>query len=428
MPQVKVLDGDIERRLLHKDLLKEADSDEDGGVKTRVELDSDFSEEEEEENPDLDKLAQEKAMQGTGENWSEVLTKHRSKHNTGAKGVKADYNEAKAIVKRRVCCCVVMLVMLLAVGQDRTGFADVVRSARCLSLSVSRSHSLLAAHPFLSLLLSRSLLPALARPHSTLPSKRSLPARAQNETKRLQDLEAFKRAVYGSTTQDASVSWSATHAAGEAQHESEDSEDEEEFLSAFRSQRIAELRGFNQLPQFGRVLPVDKFQFLDEVDTADPRTFVVIHVYEDYIQACRRMNAVLDQVAAKHTHVKVLKLVATEASQTLSHRALPAFLVYRDQELVADSAVGVNEHTFGNDNFGVADVEWFLASHYGIQLMGVNATDQERGAEQAGAQAAETQQAAAWQSSTKHALNEVNLLSSRIGKLAAKAGDDDDWI
>jgi hypothetical protein len=167
MPQVKVLDGDIERRLLHKDLLKEADSDEDGGVKTRVELDSDFSEEEEEENPDLDKLAQEKAMQGTGENWSEVLTKHRSKHNTGAKGVKADYNEAKAIVKRRVCCCVVMLVI-------GTGFADVVRSARCLSLSVSRSHSLLVAHPLLSLFQPRSLLPALPRSHSTRPSARLL--------------------------------------------------------------------------------------------------------------------------------------------------------------------------------------------------------------------------------------------------------------
>jgi thiol-disulfide isomerase/thioredoxin len=415
MPKVKVLDGDIERRLLHKDLLKEADSDEDGGAKTRVELDSDFSESEEEENPDLDKLAQDKAMQGTGENWSEVLTKHRGKHNTGAKGVKADYNEAKAIVKRRVRCRAVS-------WRGGGAHADVTWPARCLSLAralpLSCSFTLLLARSF-----AHALSPArsLARPpaHS---------ARAQNETKRLQDLEAFKRAAYGSTTQDASVSWSATHAGGEAQHESEGSEDEEEFLSAFRSQRIAELRGFNQLPQFGRVLPVDKFQFLDEVDKADPRTFVVIHVYEDYIQACRRMNAVLDQVAAKHTHVKVIKLVATEASQTLSHRALPAFLVYRDQELVADSAVGVNEHTFGNDNFGVADVEWFLASHYGLPLMGVNATDQERGAEQAGAQAAETQQAAAWQSSTRHALNEVNLLSSRIGKLAGQAGDDDDWI
>ena len=37
------MDEDMERRLLHHDLNRERDSDEDGGAKTRVEFDSDFS-------------------------------------------------------------------------------------------------------------------------------------------------------------------------------------------------------------------------------------------------------------------------------------------------------------------------------------------------------------------------------------------------
>ena len=34
-------------------------------------------------------------------------------------------------------------------------------------------------------------------------------------------------------------------------------------------------------PKFGRPIEVKKFEFLDHVEEADPRTFVVVHLYED---------------------------------------------------------------------------------------------------------------------------------------------------
>jgi hypothetical protein len=60
---------------------------------------------------------------------------------------------------------------------------------------------------------------------------------------------------------------------------------------------------------------VGKFEFVDAVDHADPRTHVVIHLFEDYLLVCERMNQILDDIAARFPHVCFLKLQATEADQ-----------------------------------------------------------------------------------------------------------------
>ncbi len=82
--------------------------------------------------------------------------------------------------------------------------------------------------------------------------------------------------------------------------------------------------------------------------------------------------------ATKHPHVKVLKLIASEASHTLSHRSLPAFLVYKNKELVADSSVAIDGYAFGNSSFCLHDVEIFLCSRYSIDLSGIESTEHER--------------------------------------------------
>lgn len=177
------------------------------------------------------------------------------------------------------------------------------------------------------------------------------------------------------------------------------------------------------------MLAIDKFGFLDEVDNADPRTFVVTHIYENYIAACRHMNDALEQVAQRHPHVKICKLIATEASQTLSHRALPAFLVYRDKEIVADSSVSVDENEFGTAHFGVQEVEYFLASRYGIEMAGVDVSAGERSQSQGaeGGLAGAGAGGDAWQATAQPTLGRVSLLNNRINKLTLDKGDDDDW-
>jgi hypothetical protein len=108
---------------------------------------------------------------------------------------------------------------------------------------------------------------------------------------------------------------------------------------------------------------------------------------------------------------------------------LPAFLVYRAQEMVEDSSIGINEHTFGNPNFGLHEVEVFLGSRYGIPLSGVAITDKERSeiaAASAGAEVIATTDK--WNSSFQPTVKSVNLMGSRLGRLSLKEdNDDDDW-
>ena len=85
----------LERKLIHQDLLKESDSAEENLINKREEIDSDFSIEEENE---IDNLIKE---QSSKENWSDLLTLKREKYNCGPKGVRADYKEAQNIMKRR---------------------------------------------------------------------------------------------------------------------------------------------------------------------------------------------------------------------------------------------------------------------------------------------------------------------------------------
>ncbi len=98
--KIKTGNGDIERKVLYQDLIREYESDEDGGEKTRFELDSDFSDVEE-EGTRGELTGETQACVDSKENWSNILTTFRSKHNTGPKGVRADYAEAQAIIRRR---------------------------------------------------------------------------------------------------------------------------------------------------------------------------------------------------------------------------------------------------------------------------------------------------------------------------------------
>ncbi|GBG33219.1 Phosducin-like protein [Hondaea fermentalgiana] len=363
--KIQTLSGDMEKKLLSQDLAKERDSDEDGGPRARLEVDSDVSLDEDEENDIVPDDAVE--ADPKKENWAEVLTKVRRKNNTGPKGVKADYEEAKAIMRRRI------------------------------------------------------------------------------ETKKLQDLEAFKRQGYGATTTEESISYHSRAQRGlvgshvrkydadaedNSDEDGDSDDDDEAFLAAYRQHRMDQMSGLNALPKFGRVIPVDKFQFLDEIDNADPRTFVVTHIYEEYIAACRKMNQVLEQLAQKQSHVKICKLVATEADQTLSHRALPAFLVYRAGEIVNDSSVAINENEFGSGDFGLSDLEFFFSSRYGIEMQGVDVSASERAKSRVDMDADQNEDK--WQSSSAQSLGRVDLLQNRVSKLSIRRAnaadeDDDDW-
>ena len=90
----------LERKYLVQDLLNDPESDEEGGAKERVESDSDVGNSEEELDEDQGASKGLDLEAPPEKEWQKLMSTHRKKHNTGPKGVKADYEEAKRIVKR----------------------------------------------------------------------------------------------------------------------------------------------------------------------------------------------------------------------------------------------------------------------------------------------------------------------------------------
>lgn len=60
----------------------------------------------------------------------------------------------------------------------------------------------------------------------------------------------------------------------------EDDDLDDEFMAEFRSKRLAELRATAALPSFGSVREVANDGLLEELESVDPRVFVVVHLYE----------------------------------------------------------------------------------------------------------------------------------------------------
>eukprot|EP00753_Platysulcus_tardus_P008138 PLAT15659.1.p1 GENE.PLAT15659.1~~PLAT15659.1.p1 ORF type:complete len:301 (-),score=108.87 PLAT15659.1:113-991(-) len=191
------------------------------------------------------------------------------------------------------------------------------------------------------------------------------------ERKALERKEMMREMSEGKTMEGGSYSLAAKLAAEEEaarrreedREEEEDSDDEEDeddddFMAAFRAKRLAEMRAKAGRPDYGRVFDVDKFEFLDAIDSTDPRVFVVAYLFEKFVPDCRKVGGMMDDLARRAQHTKFLRIRASEAKDTFDHIALPAFLVYRAGELVATMLRVTDE--FDGDDFVVDDLESLL--------------------------------------------------------------------
>lgn len=86
----------------------------------------------------------------------------------------------------------------------------------------------------------------------------------------------------------------ATAANGGDSDDDDNDADDEGFLGSYRRRRLEQLKATAGRPQFGQIVEAERATFVSAVDTEDPRTSVVVHLYEPYIDACRRMNRFLE--------------------------------------------------------------------------------------------------------------------------------------
>ncbi|KAK7101878.1 phosducin-like protein [Littorina saxatilis] len=138
---------------------------------------------------------------------------------------------------------------------------------------------------------------------------------------------------------------------------------EDEFIKEYRLQRIEEMRkALEKVPQFGKVVRLSGDNFIQEIDKERPCVTIIVHIYEDKVDACEAMNGCLMCLAREYPTVKFCKITATDAklSSHFTVAGVPALLIYKNGELIGNFLQLSKE--FGDD-FYATDVESFLEEH-----------------------------------------------------------------
>uniref|UniRef100_A0A0D6QUG6 Phosducin domain-containing protein n=1 Tax=Araucaria cunninghamii TaxID=56994 RepID=A0A0D6QUG6_ARACU len=120
--------------------------------------------------------------------------------------------------------------------------------------------------------------------------------------------------------------------------------DDARFLEEYRKKRLAELKGKASKPRFGSVLPIVGADFVREVSQAPPEVWVVVHLYKDGFPECEILGQCLDEMAAKYSSTKFVKIISTDCIPNYPDRNLPTVLVYNSSNV---KATYVGLHHFG---------------------------------------------------------------------------------
>jgi hypothetical protein len=141
----------------------------------------------------------------------------------------------------------------------------------------------------------------------------------------------------------------------------DDDDEDDEFMKEFREKRLKEMMSQSAKPLFGYCKDVDTQDFVDEVDKEDPRTAVVVHLYEPSVQHCVRLNRFLDELSRSMKHVKFLRMKASSNEIEVDIVALPILNIYRGGELITVLAgIATDLGAF----FTKDDIEWLLESTF----------------------------------------------------------------
>ena len=138
---------------------------------------------------------------------------------------------------------------------------------------------------------------------------------------------------------------------------------DDDFLRQYRQKRIEEMRrALDETPKFGHVVQLDKSSFVNAIDNEKQGVKVIVHVYEDKIEACDAMDGCIKCLAKEYLNIKFCRIKATEArlSKKFSASGVPALLIYKGGEMIGNFIRLSDE--FGDD-FYATDVESFLQEH-----------------------------------------------------------------
>mmetsp|Transcript_7283 Transcript_7283/g.10306 ORF Transcript_7283/g.10306 Transcript_7283/m.10306 type:complete len:321 (-) Transcript_7283:13-975(-) len=177
--------------------------------------------------------------------------------------------------------------------------------------------------------------------------------------------QLFDRATRGATMMpgELSMSGSAIQSRMRSQIQSHVTEEDEEDDYRKKTRAHSSLTESQEVLEspmsFGHVEEVDAIEYIHAIDDTNPKTYVVVHLYEPFITACRTLNQHWDALARSMPHVRFLRLRASTASKTLDSIGLPSIVIYKDGQLQSNLTPVTKDLP---ESFKAADVCWLLES------------------------------------------------------------------
>ncbi|KAL0080269.1 thioredoxin-like protein [Phycomyces blakesleeanus] len=141
--------------------------------------------------------------------------------------------------------------------------------------------------------------------------------------------------------------------------ELEDLEDDRIILE-YRQKRLQEMQAVSSKEKYGDVVQISKPDFVKEVTEASKECYVVVHLFKDYIPACKLMNQHLAVLAKQFKATKFLKIVSDQCIPNYPDRNVPTLLVYGEGDIKAN-LVGAAQ--FGGMKMTVQSLRTLLAQY-----------------------------------------------------------------
>lgn len=103
-------------------------------------------------------------------------------------------------------------------------------------------------------------------------------------------------------------------------------------------------------------------EFLDAIDKEHKSVTIIVHIYEDNVDACRAMNVCLTTLCKVYENVKFCAIVGSRAGMSKKFKldGVPALLIYKSGNLVGNF-IRLSDD-LGND-FMPDDVQGYLVEH-----------------------------------------------------------------
>lgn len=138
----------------------------------------------------------------------------------------------------------------------------------------------------------------------------------------------------------------------------------DDFLLQYQKQRMQELlQQMDSKTKFKELMFLNSGDdYLNVVDETDKLVTVIIHIYEERIQACQLMNQCLQELAEIYQSTKFCAIQGSKAgvSKHFKVKGLPALLVYKNKILIGNFVKLTDD--LGN-NFCSEDVQELLVEH-----------------------------------------------------------------